>query len=99
MHCIIIGCHIIYSVRGYIYGYNKYCNSETSLYAWDVQETNEGGYRLVTSKKTTIQMIIQRKGMGWDDNLTRAHHSPKPNANTFHSTHVPPSQGTANSMT
>ena len=51
MHCIITGCHIIYSVRGYIYGYNKYCNSETSLYAWDVQETNEGGYRLVTSKK------------------------------------------------
>ena len=51
MHCIITECHIIYSVRGYIYGYNKYCNSETSLYAWDVQETNEGVYRLVTSKK------------------------------------------------
>lgn len=66
MHCIITGCHIIYSVRGYIYGYNKYCNSETSLYAWDVQETNEGGYRLVTSKKNnnTNDNTEKRYGMG-----------------------------------
>jgi len=61
----IITCHIIYSVRGYIYGYNKYCNSETSLYAWDVQETNEGDIVSRRRKKiNTNDNTEKRYGMG-----------------------------------